>query len=528
MPMIYQPPEAVDGTTAMNVAINDEVQKQNNDLIQAAREQAILQDPSLNYVARQFRQGLLADKMAWQRAYEAGDPQGMATAALNADSHRKQAAAAGVDVSGYGSNVSLIDAAQRFANTDTKALNDIFYNLKDTGRGYTQDVADYLDQGYSIDSAKRLAGQNAEYNTQDNMNRLVDAFHMYGKDPRGAINDNGLRILGQMAQAGGASPSELANFYAQMQASPKDSWNFENSLLTAQNAQNYALDRMDRSQQYTRENQDRAFAQQEKMARLNNDLGIQRMMAQAQIQIQSGVMSKEAGYNWIVQKLEEAGVDKQTARQYAATQLLGGKGSGNGTNSAIGYNSKLVGDLQKERDAIIAQIDAAQLNGDEATVKALQPRLAAIQARIDSAFGMGGNDGGNVYSEIANDYNKFKEFYQKALDDAVNDPNITYADIIAHAERVNKEFADNFFNDSYRNAKRPGAEKSETSTSEPAKPQADKPTFNVNNPSFGTASGNYQSNGAGRRASDAFAAWLNEAVHGRGAKPSKAYEERLR
>jgi len=331
--MAYFPPP--NGTDMANGSFLEGVQKQNDDLIQAAREQAYLQDPTLNYVQRQLASGLLADKADWQKAYEAGDAQGMATAALNAQNRREQAERIGWNPAAYGSNVSLVDAAKALAQNDTRAINDIFYNLKDSGRGYTQDVADYLDQGYSIDSAKRLAGQNAQYNQQDNMNRLVDAYQMYGTDPRGAINQNGLRILGQMAQAGGASPSELANFYAQMQASPKDNWNFENSLITAQNANNFARDRQLLAGQIAQAAQERGFAHDFDLANYRANLDVNKAAAVARIQEATKQMGREQAYNFALKALTNAGYTPQEAAMMAATAVTGrplGKTGGSGGN----------------------------------------------------------------------------------------------------------------------------------------------------------------------------------------------------
>ena len=326
--------EPQDSVTIMNNAVrNGAIQEQQN-LIDRARQAAIEQDPTLSFVDRQIASGLLGAKTAWQDAFNNGDAQGMVNAQKAADSLRQQAASIGWDANGYGADVSLEQAAQNLANNDTRAINNIFYNLQDSGDLYTQGVADYLDKGYSIDSAKRLAGQNADRNTRGNINQLIDAYHMYGTDPRGAINQNGLRLLGMMAQQGGVSPSELVNFYAQMQASPKDNWNFENRLIEQENANNYALGRMDRSQQYNRENQERAFAQQEFMAKLNAKLGIDKMLAQAQI----GQVSREMAFNFGVNKLMEAGVPEASARQIMAAQIAGIKtgapSKGNGNSSS--------------------------------------------------------------------------------------------------------------------------------------------------------------------------------------------------
>lgn len=508
--------EPQDSVTIMNNAVrNGAIQEQQN-LIDKARQAAIEQDPTLSFVNRQIASGLLGAKTAWQDAFNKGDAQGMVNAQKAADSLRQQAASIGWDANGYGADVSLEQAAQNLANNDTRAINNIFYNLQDSDDLYTQGVADYLDKGYSIDSAKRLAGQNADRNTRGNINQLIDAYHMYGTDPRGAINQNGLRLLGMMAQQGGVSPSELVNFYAKMQASPKDNWNFENSLLTAQNAQNYALDRMARSQEYNVANQERAFAQQERMKQLDNDLGIQRMMAQAQIQINSGIMSREAGYNWMVQKLVEAGVDEQTARQYAAAQLIGGKGKGTGSR----LDSTQVKHLEEELKAARADYNAwRDMNQDkDPSAYPGYARLQQLEAMSNSILGFsnGGSNGNSVYSEIANDYDKFRDFYQKALDDAANDPSVTYADIIAHAEQVNKEFADNFFDDSYRNAKRPGAKEPPKETKSESEPPRRVATSNTTiNPSYNNGQQIVVPQGVQNQIAEAAKGILQDAVHGR-------------
>lgn len=446
--------EPQDSVTIMNNAVrNGAIQEQEN-LRDVARRMAIEQDPTLSFVNRQIASGLLGAKTAWQDAFNKGDAQGMVNAQKAADSLRQQAASIGWDANGYGADVTLEQAAQNLANNDTRAINNIFYNLQDSGDLYTQGVADYLDKGYSIDSAKRLAGQNADRNTRGNVNQLIDAYHMYGTDPRGAINQNGLRLLGMMAQQGGVSPSELVNFYAQMQASPKDNWNFENSLLTAQNAQNYALDRMDRSQQYNRENQVRSQNFQKEMAQLNNSLGLSREITLMQARIEAGLIQKDAAHNWLKSKYMAAGMDEQTAEVAALTSLVGGKGKGGaGTIGGVKPDSGMFKALMEHANNLISRAEEAEANGNKELAAQLMAEAEQYKQQANKYAAMGGgNDGAGTggYGDIQNDYDAFSKYYQEALNKA--NGNREYIDkIITDARQVNPVFADNFIGDYYTN-----------------------------------------------------------------------------
>lgn len=412
----FQPQPVLSGTDAMNLALHDEVDKGQRNLIDMAKMELAKQDPTLNYVQRQLAQGLLGAKQDWENAYKAGDAQGMANAAMRGEKLRGQANSIGWNGNGYGADVSLLEAAQNLANNDTRAVNDILYNLKDSNSIYRQRVADYLDKGYSIDSAKRLAGQRSEEAMAGNIDQLRDAFRMYGQDARGAITPQGTDILASLAQQGGATPSELANFYAQMQAHPKDTWNFENDMLRAANAQANALERMGVSHQYGVEDQERGFAHQEHMARLQNDLTLQRIAEQARMNIEAGIMSKEMGYNWTVNKMIEAGVPQEQALQIAASALIGGGRGGNGGKGATSeFNSKMVEALQKERESVMAAIEEAKASGDEAKVKALQQRAAMLESRID-AFLLGQQDSGAPQVDV-NDYDSLGKAFQSLINE---------------------------------------------------------------------------------------------------------------
>lgn len=418
---VYTPPqEQLDPMTgsmveeALKTEQQAQQQQQQENLIDMARKAA-----GLNYMQRTLASGLLGAKQDWQKAYEAGDANAMANAAMRADSLRKQGNAIGWDGEGYGSNVSLLEAAQNLANNDTNALSQLFYGMQRPGDYYDQEYDKYRDRGLSMNDAQRNAQRRAGSYQQENLDKLVDAYHMYGTDPRGAINQNGLRILGMMAQQGGISPSELVNFYAKMQATPKDVWNFDNSLIAAENANNYALGRMDRSQQYNRENQERSQNFQKEFAILQNDLTLQRMIKQAEIGISKGVMTREAAYESTVKYMMAAGYDEQTARQTAAYAMLGGgKGGTNGTTGGVKPDSGMFKALMEHANNLIARADEAAASGNKELAAQLMAEAEQYKQQANRYAAMGGDDGGNggnVDVSPFGDYNEFMDWIQTRL-----------------------------------------------------------------------------------------------------------------
>ena len=332
----------LDGKTLADASVQDEMleteraRKQQEAISQftqmarqAAQEQAAqqaAQDP-LNAIQRQIAFNLVGAKQAYNDALANGDTDGMAAAHGAADSFRSQGNAIGWNGDGYGQGVTLEQAAQNLANNDARALANIFYNQQNADDHYTMEIANLLDKGYSIDSAKRMAAQSADRLDRRNNAELVDAFATYGLDPRGVLTNNGVRILGSLAQNGN---SELANFYANMYAKPVQNWGWQNQLIAADNANRYATERMEKGFAQQDKARHEGFAQQAFMAQLNNKLGIDKMLAQAQL----GQVTREAAYNFGLNKLIEAGVPEEYARQLMAAQVAGIKtgGSGKGSN----------------------------------------------------------------------------------------------------------------------------------------------------------------------------------------------------
>lgn len=81
------------------------------------------QQPILNGIERQYAGNILGQKIAYDAAQN--DAQRQATS-MNANMLRQAAQSAGMDLSGYGSDVSLQDAMQNLQTNDARALVEMF------------------------------------------------------------------------------------------------------------------------------------------------------------------------------------------------------------------------------------------------------------------------------------------------------------------------------------------------------------------------------------------------------------------
>lgn len=298
---------------------------------EAARNPEVLND-----LQRRMANNIVAQKMNYRDALANGDAEAMDYANKLAEAQRLQGNAIGWNGEGYGSNVSLEQAAQNLANNDARALNQIFYDSQRPADYYQERYRMYRDNGASMGSAERLAQQDTERYHDNQIYKLLDTFQTYGKDPRGVINDNGVRMMAMLGDLGG---SEMANYITNMYAKPVQNWGWQNQLIAADNANRYATERMEKGFAQQDKARHEGFAQQAFMAQLNSKLGIDKMLAQAQI----GQVSREMAFNFGVNKLMEAGVPEASARQLMAAQIAGiktdapSKGNGNsGSKSGEG------------------------------------------------------------------------------------------------------------------------------------------------------------------------------------------------
>lgn len=223
-------------------------------LLDMARAKAIEQDPTLNYVQRRIVDGLLDAKKLYHAASNVGDTQSMTYAENLADMRRREAEGIGFDASQYGKNVTLEDAIRNQNKNDTRALSNMFYDTMDSGNYFNQEYRNLLRAGMSEDGAMEEARIRASAYQADRINRLRDAFSMYGMDERGAINSNGMRLISMLAD----ESKDQASLYGNMNPTPVQNWNFENSMLLSDKGQQQALQKMAAQHQYRQQEAEEA------------------------------------------------------------------------------------------------------------------------------------------------------------------------------------------------------------------------------------------------------------------------------
>jgi len=223
-------------------------------LLDMARAKAIEQDPTLNYVQRRIVDGLLDAKKLYHAASNVGDTQSMTYAENLADMRRREAESIGFDASQYGKNVTLEDAIRNQNKNDTRALSNMFYDTMDSGNYFNQEYRNLLRAGMSEDGAMEEARIRASAYQADRINRLRDAFSMYGMDERGAINSNGMRLISMLAD----ESKDQASLYGNMNPTPVQNWNFENSVLLSDRGMQQALQKMAAQYQYRQQEAEEA------------------------------------------------------------------------------------------------------------------------------------------------------------------------------------------------------------------------------------------------------------------------------
>ena len=144
-----------------------------------------------------------------------------------AENIRAQMGAAGVDMSQYGSDVSLADANQRYATQQTQAIMQAMngqYSLS-ADQFYEQEFLKGIMNGLSARRARRLAGHRAREYQADRVAYLDGLYNSYGRDEL-VTNELGNQIIGWMSQE---NPS-LANYYAKIYPNARDAYKRQNEL----------------------------------------------------------------------------------------------------------------------------------------------------------------------------------------------------------------------------------------------------------------------------------------------------------
>lgn len=309
----------------------------------AAREDTARQDPAIfNRFQRNLVQGLVDSKALYDAAKDDAVRQQIAA---GANSVRDIASRLGVDVSDYGADVPYSDAAQRLALNDARALYDVLYNSKTSDDYYMDAYNKIMDAGGYEGTAREVAGEAARKYQADQTRKLRDAFLTYGMDGRGVINPNGEVLLGMMANENPA----LAEILGKTNPVPLQNWNFENSLITANEGFKRDLHKM--GEQFAQRDKERreTFGQQEHMARLNHEMDVRKKSAYAQIDMNVKNMEKAQADAQAYQMCRVlANDDEAMAQQLFAEWKLRAGSWGRGSSGSGGGTSDK--DLKKQQD----------------------------------------------------------------------------------------------------------------------------------------------------------------------------------
>lgn len=290
------------------------------------------QPAELTPLGRDLANQLIQAKKMYQKAQAANSQKGMEAAHAAALSIQDSARAAGIDLSQYGSDVTLQNAAQNLQNDYYRGLqNSLYGDLSMTSDDYYNNIYNRLRQnGYSDKVSRNVAAKRAGQYQAQRMAKLQDALFAYGMSPRGSINQTGARLLYMMS----GENANAANYYANMFAGPKQDYAFNRQQDTAATQQQYNQQNMATKQQYSLQQLDvkaqinqklKVLDGQIKIAEQNNDYALK-----AQLQKQKYELQNWATTNGIKLK---AALGVGTGRGGGGSKKSSGGDSGDNLNS---------------------------------------------------------------------------------------------------------------------------------------------------------------------------------------------------
>lgn len=194
--------------------------------------------PTPNSYERQLQRAIVEQKQAYADAQTDAARQ---QASSMAEFLRSQGNAGGMDLSGYGSDVSLADAYKNLYSQQAREIMGALqgqYSMN-SNQYYEQQYARALVQGLSRKDAKAVAGKQAREYQANRVAYLNGVYNSYGHDGL-VTNDIGNQIIGMMSME---NPS-LANFYATIYPNAKDAYRQQNELEQLGVANKNALERM--------------------------------------------------------------------------------------------------------------------------------------------------------------------------------------------------------------------------------------------------------------------------------------------
>ena len=231
------------------------------DLVNGAIKSALPQSTAtqtVNPYQLDIQRGLLGLKQVYDAAQKVNDTQGMQQAHTGAELLRNKANAAGIDVSGFDSGVSLADATNNLASQEARDIMNALQGQysKSSEQYFSQKYDELLREGYSPRQAKKFAGDMARKYQANRVAYLNGLYNGYGRDGL-VTNEYGNQFLGMLANENPV----LANFYATIYPNVKDAYNRQNQL-----------DDLLLAQKFGRENRQDAFNYNAALAQLQGDI----------------------------------------------------------------------------------------------------------------------------------------------------------------------------------------------------------------------------------------------------------------
>ena len=227
------------------------------------------QQPILNGLERQYADNILRQKIAYNAAQNDAQRQ---AASMNANMLRQAAQGAGMDLSGYGSDVSLQDAMQNLQTNDARALVEMFQGKysKSSDQFYNDKFRELVNNGMPVGRAQRAAGEFARQYQGERVSYLNGMLHGYGFDGR-VVTPVGQQIVGELA----SENPQLANMYLNANPGQKDAYNTDNQMALAALQNQGIMDRLDEqiagNLAYLAQSGQQALEQQNNQGRINRE-----------------------------------------------------------------------------------------------------------------------------------------------------------------------------------------------------------------------------------------------------------------
>lgn len=199
---------------------------------------------AMNPYQLEIQRGLTAQKQAYANARTNEERN---NASSTAELLRAKGAAAGLDLSGYGADVTLNDAYKNLASQEARDIMGALQAYSMNSDQYYEDsYQQAIARGLSPRRAKQLAGTQARQYQANRVAYLTTVFGNYGVGEDGATNALGNQFLGMLAMEN----PPLANFYSNVYPNAKDTYKTATDIAREATKQGYALDLLKAGHEY--------------------------------------------------------------------------------------------------------------------------------------------------------------------------------------------------------------------------------------------------------------------------------------